>query len=252
MTQGRHPTRGPREAPSLTLVLLLVAVTAATTTQGDGWCCSLAPPACRAACYRVPLWGLGGRDADHHLTHLTSICPPTLVISGASFAAEVTEGAGWWGRPCCKLALAPGCQAVCLSAGNAPQLGSACRASHEIEFFRCIQRTEEGAGCCARTQSYRCRASCEAVFTARTPSRRLRHQLAKDCRAHAHVTRCAHALTKTTPAHRPERNLHCCTASEAASCRAACRRVLTSAAPQQDILEQLEAACGPLDLTVSI
>lgn len=254
MTQGRHPPRGPREAPSLTLLFLLLAVTTttATTTQGDGWCCSLAPPTCRAACYRVPLWGLGGRDAEHHLTHLASTCPHTLDKFWTCLnntMAEVTEGAGWWGRPCCKLALAPSCQAACLSAGNSPQLGAACRASHEIEFFRCIQRTEEGAGCCARTQSYRCRASCEAVFTARTPSRRLRHQLAKDCRAHAHVTRCAHSLTKTTPAHRPERNLHCCAASEAASCRLACRRVLTSSVPQQDILEQLEAACGTVDLT---
>ncbi|KAK8750056.1 hypothetical protein OTU49_015214, partial [Cherax quadricarinatus] len=85
---------------------------------------------------------------------------------------------------------------------------------------------------------------------ARTPSRHLRHQLSRDCHAHAHVTSCAHALTRTTPAHRPERtDLHCCVSSESASCRATCRRVLTSQASQQDILDQLEGACGTVDLT---
>ncbi|XP_068200840.1 LOW QUALITY PROTEIN: reversion-inducing cysteine-rich protein with Kazal motifs [Palaemon carinicauda] len=96
------------------------------------------------------------------------------------------------------------------------------------------------------------RSSCEAVFSARTPSRRLRHRLTKDCRAHAHVTRCAHALIRTTPAHRPERNLHCCAASDLATCRAVCRTVLTSDSPQQDILDQLEDACGTVDLTVGV
>ncbi|XP_069970294.1 reversion-inducing cysteine-rich protein with Kazal motifs, partial [Penaeus vannamei] len=219
----------------------------------EGDCCSLAPSGCRANCHKVPLWKLGGEERDEQIALLRAACPAHLdqfwrclnqTLAGAS------EGAAWWGRPCCRLAVAPRCQATCLRSRDVPDLVPACRRSHEIDFYECVQRAEDGAGCCARTQSYRCRASCEAVFAARTPSRRLRHQMTKDCRAHAHVTRCAHALTRTTPAHRPERtDLHCCAESDAASCRVACRKVLLTEAAQQDILEQLEASCGGVDLT---
>nr|XP_045581465.1 reversion-inducing cysteine-rich protein with Kazal motifs-like [Procambarus clarkii] len=220
--------------------------------SSEGDCCAHAPPSCRAVCHQVPLWRLAAEDSEAHLARLTAACPPHLDGYWTCLNHTLTgvaEGAGWWGRPCCRLALVPECQAACLRARHQPHLTPLCRASHHVDFFQCLRRTEEGAGCCARTQSYRCRASCEAVFAARTPSRRLRHQLSKDCHAHAHVTRCAHALTKTTPSHRPERNLHCCAASVSWSCRAACRAVLTSQAPQQDILDQLEDACGTVDLT---
>ncbi|XP_042860190.1 reversion-inducing cysteine-rich protein with Kazal motifs-like isoform X3 [Penaeus japonicus] len=274
MKDGRNPPhRGSwgsrpwgRVLPLLLLLLFVVAAPATASAaaaaadsasdtparEDEGDCCSHAPSGCRAACHKVPLWKLGGEEREGQIALLRAACPAHLepfwrclnhTLAGAS------EGAAWWGRPCCRLAVAPRCQVACLRSRDVPELAPACRRSHEIDFYECVQRAEEGAGCCARTQSYRCRASCEAVFAARTPSRRLRHQMTKDCRAHAHVTRCAHSLTRTTPAHRPERNLHCCAESDDASCRAACRSVLTSEAAQQDILEQLEASCGSVDLT---
>ncbi|XP_071543014.1 reversion-inducing cysteine-rich protein with Kazal motifs isoform X2 [Panulirus ornatus] len=238
------------------LLLCLASLTTSTTTQhGEESCCRLAPSSCRIVCHQVPLWRLTGREGGVYVGQLAAACPPHLEQYWTCLnqtLAGVAEGAGWWGRPCCRLAVAPACQVACLRARQAPQLTPACRASHEMDFFQCVRRTEEGAGCCARTQSYRCRTSCEAVFAARTPSRHLRHQLTKDCRAHAHVTHCAHALTRTTPSHRPERNLHCCARSDEASCRSVCRDVLTSEAAQQDILDQLEASCGTVDLTNAV
>ncbi|XP_066975585.1 reversion-inducing cysteine-rich protein with Kazal motifs isoform X2 [Macrobrachium rosenbergii] len=248
----------PWMVKTVVLFVMLLGSVREVTAQADDddvGCCNLATSDCRSACHKVPLWKLAGDERTSQLESLSSVCPSDLKEFWGCFnntLAEVSEGVGWWGRPCCRLALSPKCQVTCLQAHDAPQLTPSCRASHEIDFFECVQRMQEGAGCCARTQSYRCRASCEAVFSARTPSRRLRHRLTKDCRAHAHVTRCAHSLIRTTPAHRPERNLHCCAASDLATCRAACRIVLTSEAPQQDILDQLEDACGAVDLTIGV
>ncbi|KAK4292940.1 hypothetical protein Pmani_034325, partial [Petrolisthes manimaculis] len=195
------------------------------------------------------LWSLV--EGSEQMSHLTTACPPNLVEYWRCVnhtLKSVSEGRGWWGRPCCRLAVSPACQLTCLRPHQPPQLAPPCRPSHEVDFFACVRRTEAGAACCARTQSYKCRTSCEDLFAARTPTRPLRRRLGRDCHAHGHVARCAHALTHTTPAHRPERNLHCCTSSTSASCRSACRSGLTSGAPQQDILDKLEHACGPVNL----
>ncbi|CAL4124805.1 unnamed protein product, partial [Meganyctiphanes norvegica] len=117
--------------------------------------------------------------------------------------AGVSEGQGWLGRPCCSLGVAPGCQWACLTARQPQDLNPHCRHSHEMDLLTCVQRTQVGSGCCAQTQSYKCRASCEAVFADRTPSRRLRKQLSRDCRTHPQVMRCAHTFTRTSPSHKP-------------------------------------------------
>ncbi|XP_076035160.1 reversion-inducing-cysteine-rich protein with kazal motifs [Oratosquilla oratoria] len=218
-------------------------------------CCRMASGSCRTTCHQTSLvqFAMGSAEARRaSMEQLLGFCPPHLESFWSCMnetLRAISEGEGWWGRACCDLPLSHGCQLRCLQATSRQDLRHVCRASHEIDFFTCVERMKVGAECCSKSQSHRCRSSCEAVFAAQgSVPRTLRHRVKEECVVSPAVRRCVHNHTKVTPAHRPERNLHCCGESLDSDCRSRCRTILTTRRTQQDIVEALEGACGRVDL----
>ncbi|XP_058809522.1 reversion-inducing cysteine-rich protein with Kazal motifs [Phymastichus coffea] len=230
-------------------VLVAVLAVMGLTGSEEMSCCSRAAGSCRSFCSKLSLVKLGEDPyaRDNATRTLAELCSTELVefwdCVNATFS-DVERNENWSGRPCCRKARNPLCQAACATAGARHELRRSCRWSDEPELADCLDQREDADECCSSVANSTCRSICREVIHKPAKQSVLKVYSSRGC--FHQVPKCLKGSAEVKPSEDPKLYTHCCEQAASADCQESCRRLLHASSSILDVFGDLEASCGAI------
>lgn len=215
-------------------------------------CCSDVHGSCKAACESFSLVKLAdSTNKDWKLHDIRRSCQPpesAFWTCMNNTLASIQRGIAWPGRTCCSLGMSLKCQNACVMASKKEELLAGCRHSDEQRLFNCVQRQEDGDGCCGQARTSECLMACKDVFRSnQTPNKQQRELVQNTCsNNNTDVLECIKGYVEVTINGNLKNYLPCCDQTIESQCKKACRDTLLDGSyTEEEAIDILQSSgCG--------